>query len=290
MLKPWDANDMKSAVREALGRRATAEATKRVVEARRRRNAELRTALEELAHTQRQVLAAERLSTLGRLTAGITHDIRNQANVMLLLVESVKLETEDATVHEAAEQALASLRSLTSLVQDVNAFASDSGWALHRTPVDPRRFAEETVGFLALEPGGRGREVRVDVDPELVELAISPLSMRQGLLSLLRNASQASPPATPIGLRVARAADGETFIEVEDRGRGMDEEEMQQALQPFYSAFEPPGLGLGLEIARLVVEAHGGRLELSSRRGEGTTGRLVIPTNPSFAPLEGDGC
>ena len=277
ILKPWNAEEMRAAVEEAFDVRSTKAALRLVVDELARRCEALRFTLQELEHTNRQVLAAERLSTLGRLTAGITHDIRNQANVMLLLVESVNMETEDPAVHDAANVALSTLRSLVNLVHDVNVFASDHARELKRSPVEARQFVEETIKFLSLEGSGQNSPVAVHVDPAVSELYVAAQPMRQGLLSLLRNAVQATQPADPIEVRVVPASGRGTNIDVRDRGPGMDPETLALSTKPFFSGFEPPGMGLGLEIARLVVEAHGGRLEIYSEKGAGTLGRLWLP-------------
>lgn len=281
LLKPWSPDEMRAAVTEALEVRTTRLALKTVIQTRRQKNNELSKTLDELEHTERQILAADRLSTLGRLTAGIAHDIRNQAHVMLLLVDSVNLESGDAALHRAAQAARASLAALVDLVQDVNSFAGTHNRAVHRVPTDVRGLLSDAVSLFAMEAGGRQRPVAVEVDAAVGPVDISTQCMRQALVALLRNGATASPPGLPLRMS-ARPLDPERVaLEVVDEGHGMTPEELERAPHPFFSGFRPPGLGLGLEIVRLISEAHDGRVELDSAPGRGTTARMVVSRRAS---------
>ncbi|GMV42099.1 MAG: hypothetical protein AMXMBFR64_38150 [Myxococcales bacterium] len=276
LLKPWDRDEMLAAVRESLEVRATQLALQAVIRERTRRNDALRETLDQLRHTEDQIVAAERLSTLGRLTAGIAHDIRNQAHVMLLLVDTVKMESADPAVHAAAELARTSLKALVDLVQDVNSFAGAHARTLHRVPVPTRDLLTDAASLFALEPGGKGRAISVDVELGADSMDVSVQSMRQALVSLMRNGAAASADGAPLLLRARTVGDDRLSLEVVDQGCGMTPHELKRAVEPFFSGFDPPGLGLGLEIVRLVAEAHDGHLVLESTPGQGTMASMVM--------------
>ena len=80
-----------------------------------------------------------------------------------------------------------------------------------------------------------------------------------------------------------RAASEWVVVEVADTGCGMDPATLERVKEPFFSGFDPPGLGLGLEIARLVATAHGGEVSVSSGLGKGTQVRILIPTGVHYA-------
>ena len=103
-----------------------------------------------------------------------------------------------------------------------------------------------------------------------------PAQLRQVLVNLFKNAVEASAEGAPIGLRVEVAREGGTWIQVSDQGRGMDEDTMRQALLPFYST-KAEGSGLGLALCREILEAHGGKISLQSRPGEGTVVTCWLP-------------
>jgi signal transduction histidine kinase len=107
---------------------------------------------------------------------------------------------------------------------------------------------------------------------------IDPAQIQQVLVNLLRNAREAGSPPEEIALAVEELAGGEAglVVRVLDRGEGMDEERMSKALLPFYSS-KKGGTGLGLALAREILEAHGGGLELAQRNGGGLAVTCRLP-------------
>jgi nitrogen fixation/metabolism regulation signal transduction histidine kinase len=107
-----------------------------------------------------------------------------------------------------------------------------------------------------------------------------PSQLQQVLINLLKNAVEASDGEAEISLRIDRAPDGRTRVQVLDRGRGMSDEVMRKALVPFYST-KQSGTGVGLPLCREIVEAHGGTLRIQSRSGGGTAVSLWLPPSPA---------
>lgn len=292
LLKPWERTVMRAAVVDALELKAQQTALLRVVERLARNRASLRQTINQLKRTQDQLLAAERMSSLGTLTSGITHDLGNQLNAMVLLVDTVQQGVRDPTLFASARKALTTLESLFYLVSDVNAFARNKSIEPQREPVRSAHFIEETLRFLRLESVGWGRRIDVAVDPAFDVIDIDPHRVRQALLALLRNAAEATSSGAEIAVRVEPEGPHGCAICVVDKGIGMDERTLARAAEAFFSGFDNHGLGLGLEIAQLVANAHDGRLELTSHLGEGTTARLVLgqatsPDGDRPAPGEG---
>ncbi len=107
---------------------------------------------------------------------------------------------------------------------------------------------------------------------------VDPAQMEQALLNLLKNAHESGSSASDVGLRLLRLPQAYR-IEVLDRGQGMNETVLQNALVPFYST-KRHGTGLGLALTREIIEAHGGRLSLVNREGGGLCVALQLPENP----------
>ncbi len=104
--------------------------------------------------------------------------------------------------------------------------------------------------------------------------------VQQALINLLKNAREAGSPPQDIELSVATTEDGGTRIQVQDRGEGMEEDVLRQALLPFYSS-KSTGTGLGLPLCREILEAHGGTLRIQNRKGGGTAVTCWLPSRPA---------
>ena len=276
LLKPWDIEELRAAVADGLKLKETRTTLQLVVEALAERRRSLRNTLEEMRHAQDHLVAAERIGTLGRLTSQIAHDIGNHLNAMVSLVGAVQQRVNDPEVLNAAALACRSVEDFHRLVKDVNAFARSRTFRPVRELVDTRAFVDDTLRFLSLEHPAHAPNVEVRVEPESTIINIDPRGARQGLLTLLRNAANATDSGAPIRLWVHAQDGGRVAVEVIDEGIGMDASTLARARDPFFSAFDPPGLGMGLEIARLVAGAHDGTLEIESTPGEGTTARLIL--------------
>jgi len=124
-------------------------------------------------------------------------------------------------------------------------------------------------------------EFTLSGEPPVSAGYFDPSQMQQVLINLLKNAVEASDEEPEISLRIDRLPDGKTLFQVLDRGRGMSDEVMRNALLPFYST-KPAGSGVGLPLCREIVEAHGGALRIQSREGGGTAVSVWLP--PRSAP------
>lgn len=276
LLKPWDPWEMRAAVSQSLARKAHSEALRLVVETLAERHGQLVRTLDDLRRAQTQLVAADRLTTLGRLTSGVTHEIRNQLAVTQVLLETIESETADPAVLGPARDALIALKSMLQLMRHITAFSKRQAMDVSRSETFTARFISETLALFRLESAGRDQEVRVRLDPGADALYVDSRGLGQALLALLRNAAQASAPGQPIEVQATVAQGGLLSISVVDSGCGMSEAVLRRAPEPFFSASEPASLGLGLEITRVIAEAHGGRLELASVLGSGTTARLLV--------------
>ena len=221
----------------------------------------------------------------GRFTSGITHNIRNSLSVMMNLLEIVQQSPGETALLQAARTAFQSLDALLRLVRDINDLSRGDIQLARRTPVELRPFVGEVIALFGLEPRGKSRTIRIDIEGSLRVINIDPAAVRQGLLAMLRNAANASAADRAIDVAVGPGPKGHDLtFEVRDRGAGISMRLADNAARPFGTATQlgsEPG-GIGLELIRLAAEAHGGRLNLSlAPGGQGTLARLWIPhANP----------
>jgi signal transduction histidine kinase len=279
ILKPWDADEMRAAVRDGVYLHEARLCVQHLVELQARRRDELSATLDKLRRSEQELLASERMSTLGRFTSGITHNIRNSLTVMMNLLEIVQQSPGEAEVLRAAQTAFQSLDALLRLVGDVNALARGELGTAQAALVECAPFLEQTLNLFRLEGAGKGRTVRSDIEPGARVLRFDPARVRQALLALLRNAAQASDRGSPLEVSVRlEAGKRRACLEVRDRGRGMPQALAEDASRPYGAPSDTPvaALGIGLELVRVVAAAHGGRLLMLSSRGSGTTAQLWL--------------
>lgn len=279
LLKPTDPAELRAIVAECLRLHSSLWALTALVTSLGDHRARLDHTLEELTRSQERVLAAERLTTVGRTTAGIAHDLRNMAAIVQILVDLVRQQRPEPGVLQLAESAWSSLGSLLELLEQMRDYAQANVAAAKREPTEVQALLQGMLRLLRHEPVVAGREIAVEVDPAVALLRLDRARIRQSVMALLRNGCRASAPTASLRLRVRPGPDlsrGEARIEVFDAGCGMDAATLERTRQPFFSAFDPPGLGLGLEIARLAATAHAGRLELDTVPGSGTCATLVL--------------
>jgi signal transduction histidine kinase len=225
---------------------------------------------------QAALVAAEKLAAVGEMASAVAHGLRNP---LASIRSTAELGAEARDVEEA--------RGLhDDVVRDADRL---EGWIRQFLTVvsreaspgtAPRAEVGEVVAVCAaeLEPALTRRGVALGLAlPEFLPAARAcPVVLRQALAAILANAVEATPDGGRLRVAAAATAAREVVVEVADTGPGMTEAEVDAALAPFATT-KPAGLGLGLPLAREALERHGGRLEIASRPGAGTTVRLVLP-------------
>lgn len=262
-----------------------------------RRTAEIARTLEDLKHAQVRLVHAERMASLGLLVAGVSHEINNALNFiygnlgtlrkyLATLGESLTLRSRGAARPATTERALAALPAMVDELED-------RARRVRRTVEHLRRFArhdeserkranlhdglEATLQLLGPTLGDRVALERRFGD--LPEIECSPGALNQVWMALLINAAQAIPEAGRIEVR-SRLEGEDVVVEVEDSGAGMAEEVRARAFDPFFTTRPAEGSGLGLTVARSVVERHGGAIELERAAAGGTLARVRLPLRP----------
>lgn len=222
----------------------------------------------------------EYLATLGRLSGQMAHDLRNPLSAIrsageLLVEEERRSQSSAGGAGGARLDYLRLIVDQTHRMERVLADYQRLGRCeAEPVPLDLGALLQPIVagqppGSCSLQLGPR----KTSADPELLTIAVE---------NLVRNAREASSSEELVLVRTG-AAPAEIFIEVADRGHGMDAAMAERALDDFFTT-RAEGSGLGLPYARRVAEAHGGRLEIDSHLGKGTTVRLFLPELRVEAP------
>jgi signal transduction histidine kinase len=284
------------------------------------RNDALAAALKRERAMQEQLVVSEKLASLGRLTAGVAHELKNPLNFVTNfaglareLVTELRQELERDPERRAAdflsseEGLLEGLEINTEKIAKHgqradaiirNMLAHSRATPGERRPTDLNRLLDEYVGLayhgMRAAHSGFNVDIRRDLDPALGTPEVVPEELGRVFLNLLDNAfdavraratdgSEEYAPAVSVATR--RRDDGGVEIRISDNGAGMTDEVAAHIFEPFYTTKDTgEGTGLGLSLAYdVVTQAHGGTIEVDSRPGEGTTFLVTIPPDPAAA-------
>ena len=207
----------------------------------------------------------------------VSHELRTPLSVI-----AGNLEAMIDGVHPADEPHLSAIleeaRVMERLIDDLRTVAlSEAGTLpLHKEPTDLDVLVEEVVRSFAGSAGNAGVAVTADVPPDLPILDVDPVRIREVLANLVANAVRHTPPGGTVAVR-GEAAGDRLVIRVVDSGGGIDPDLLPHVFDRFAKGADSTGSGLGLSIARHLVTAHGGSLEVESTGRAGTTFRVTLP-------------
>lgn len=230
---------------------------------------------------ERELIRREKMSALGRLAAGVAHDVRNPLHSIGLTLQNLEeacrpeVEEKRGVFERAVGLIRREVKRLDSLVAGFLAFARADAGA--KQTVKLPELVRETANLVAKESERRGITVVVDAEPTLNPIAASPASLRSAILNLVLNSFEATPRGGTVTLRVTSMS-GAQVVEVADTGRGIPEGDRERVFEFGFTTREG-GTGLGLAMVHhTIVEEHGGRVLIDSVEGKGTRIRLELPS------------
>lgn len=273
--KPWDAEELIAAVEQAREHVRSIRMNQKLLELLSERGEELAAALDELRTTQQKMLHMERLSTMGRLTAGVTHDLRNVLQGLVLLEQQFDVHSVPDRLRECLHIGVSGMRNLLSSLQAMNQFASGGAIAIRPALIDVSTLMHDAEVVVSMDLAFRERSLRVATSPGLPQVVGDRQKLIQVLVNLIRNALQASHRGTPV-LMESYASAGGVVIAVQDEGDGVAPEVLGRLFEPFVTTKGQQGVGMGLYMARLVAESHGGTLRHVARRSTQTGARFEL--------------
>lgn len=247
----------------------------------------------EAVRTKEALIRSERLATIGRMSAHVTHEIRNPLSSIGLNAEM--LEDLASQLGDEGDDAKGMCRSIAREVDRLTAI-TDAYLKFARLP-RPEPAEADLAAWLSTIAAF----VRRDLDAAKVNLALSVPTpspkiwldadqMRQAMLNLIRNAKESMPEGGCI--EVTATVEGPMLrVDVRDEGVGIPEDHLERVFDPFYST-KLTGTGLGLALTQQIIQEHGGRLTLTSEVGSGTTFSIALPVAQQREIthiLEGDG-
>jgi signal transduction histidine kinase len=280
--KPWQAEDLLAAVAEARDHVYQTRAIMRLVDLLAKRSHELGAALAELRATQEQVLHLERLSSLGRFAAGVVHDLRNGLLGMMGFANEMSEYDLPDDLIEAAQLSLGSLKNLLGQLESIYQYARSNRMEVELDRVEPGDVIDSALKIVRMDLKSRTRNIERRIEPRLKTFRGDRLKLVQVLVNLLRNAVQATGDRQSIWVE-AGSKDGNVLFAIEDEGSGIPPEIRPHLFGAFASNKRERGMGMGLYMSKLIVEAHRGQIDCTDRAGGGTRFEIRIPIETGCA-------
>jgi signal transduction histidine kinase len=232
--------------------------------------------IEELRRLNEQLIRTERLAAMGTLAAGVAHEVNNPLASISSLIQMMQANANlDHPTKDKLEIISEQIRRITRVTKDMTDFARVRPVAKRETNVNEilnssLRLAEFDKAFQLLE-------VNAKLDNNLPTVIADGDQLQQVFLNLFLNARDAMPDGGRLDIATIRNGN-EVTVSVTDRGFGIPHDDAKQIFDPFFTT-KPPGkgTGLGLAVCYGIVTAHGGRIELESFRGSGSTFRIILP-------------
>ena len=221
--------------------------------------------------------------------ANMSHELRTPLNAIIGFSEIIAHELFGPLDNEKYLDYMKDIHQsslhLLSIINDVLDMSKIEAGKLElsKEPLNIRHLIGEVVRMMRERADSRGIELVTKLSEGEVEIWADERAIKQIFLNLLSNAIKFSRDGGEVCIRVVSEKPGLVVVEFEDHGIGMNEEELERALQPFGQAKPSTtrnygGTGLGLPITKGLIEAHGGKLAIESRAGQGTIARISLPT------------
>ncbi|ODA43959.1 sensor histidine kinase [Thermodesulfovibrio sp. N1] len=235
--------------------------------------------LEENQILQKRLREAEHLAAIGQLSRTIAHEVRNPLNFINLsidhLIEKLKKENENSNNYiKLLENMKQEIYRVNNLITEYLEYTKPL--KLNKKPVNILEIIEEVVYLIEATAEKEGITIYKDYKIDFM-LDIDIDLMKSCLLNIIKNSIYAMKDKEVKNLFIkTELIEDEILIKITDTGSGVAEELIEKIFEPFFST-KKGGLGLGLPLAKKVIEEHGGRIEFSSKLGQGSEVNIYLP-------------
>jgi two-component system NtrC family sensor kinase len=237
----------------------------------------------QISETRLQLTQAEKLASVGRLAAGIAHEINNPLTGVLTYASLLAkhLPPEDSGSADV-EVIIRETKRCRSIIKELLDFARPAPPS--RRPTDINEVVRHSLAVVMNQLSLNHVNLSLGLAEDLPEAYADANQLQQVVVNLLLNAADVVEPGTG-QLRLATRLLDETFVElsVEDNGSGIRPEDLPHLFEPFFSTKGNRGTGLGLAVTWGIVESHGGNIDVQTELGKGTTFSVRIPLHPPEA-------
>jgi len=240
----------------------------------------------KLQETHLQLVSSEKMASLGKLAAGIAHEINNPLGGILIYASLMKEDLpEDDPKRADLERIVQEAGRCKEIVKSLLEFARQT--EPKKEPVDINRAINDGLFFLVNQALFHNIEIVKNLDPFLPFVQGNAGQLKQVFMNIIVNAAEAMHGSGRLTITTSRSPDGRSvLIEFTDTGEGIPEENLTRIFDPFFTTKDVgKGTGLGLATSYGIVEEHGGKIRVKSKVGEGSTFTIELPIPPQKQPI-----
>ncbi|MCP4669628.1 MAG: PAS domain S-box protein [Deltaproteobacteria bacterium] len=232
--------------------------------------------LSEIRTLKKEVERSERLASIGRLAAGIAHEIRNPLSSIKGFATYFKERYREVPEDQkTADVLIQEVERLNRVIGQLLEFARPLN--LRKQPASLATLIQHSLKVVQGEADKKGVIIHLDDAPETITISLDPDRFQQVLLNLYLNAIESMGEGGSLGVAYHLDEDSDSVVvNISDTGAGIREEDLPHVFDPYFTT-KSTGTGLGLAIVHNIVEAHGGQVRVRSRPGQGTTVTISLP-------------
>ncbi|MBI1387632.1 MAG: HAMP domain-containing protein [bacterium] len=239
--------------------------------------------LSDIRKLEEQVRRQDRLASLGRMSAGVAHEIRNPLGIIRGSAQLLNKRFGGQPGEEGlSEFIIEEVNRLSRVVNDFLMFARPPEPIIDE--VEPSELVEQIYAYAQPQDGETEFHIETEIEPDLPPLAVDAALCKEAFLNLIINAQQAMPKGGAITIRAARRNAESVALEVRDQGSGISPEQIDRIFDPFYTS-KDNGTGLGLSLVHQIISSQGGQIEVESVVDQGSIFRVILPTYASYSTL-----
>ncbi len=228
--------------------------------------------LNKMQEMERQLHQAERLSAMGRLAAGVAHEIRNPLNAISMASQRLERNNIDRLTALMRDE----IRRLNTIIEDFIGFAKTRKMEFSQHNVTD--LLQEIVLLTEEESESKGIVIKMHRNDSPLIISMDFDKLKQAIFNIFKNAMESISNKGSIELSAEPKGKDLISIRISDTGSGLTSEEIEKIFNPDYST-KDKGLGLGLTLAHEIVKGHGGDIQVRSQPGQGTTFEILLPGN-----------